>query len=98
MEITLRKTLGMDETEFCHLLNIEPRTLRRWETRQASPQGPALKTIAGLEEAIGRHPGRSVFLIDYIRNASAVGGLAYLLVRLLEDCHTLRGPGFTEKS
>jgi hypothetical protein len=64
METTVRITLEMDKNEFCHLLKIESRTLRRWEARQSAPQGAALQTITGLEKAIGGHPGRSNFSIS----------------------------------
>jgi transcriptional regulator with XRE-family HTH domain len=85
METNLRALLHMTEEEFCRLLNTDLRTLRRWEAHQTVPGGAALQTIAGLEEAIRRHPERSDFLVDYIRSASAVGGLSYLLVRLFDD-------------
>lgn len=85
MEMTLRSKLNMTEEEFCRLLNIDLRTLRRWEAHQAGPAGAALQTLAGLEEALRRHPERSDFLVEYIRSSSAVGGLAYLLVRLFDD-------------
>jgi transcriptional regulator with XRE-family HTH domain len=85
MEIALRSMLRMTEEEFCRLLNTDLRTLRRWEAHQTVPQGAALQALAGLEEAIRRHPEKLDFLIDYIRSASAVGGLSYLLVRLFDD-------------
>ncbi len=85
MENTLRISLHMTEEEFCRLLGIDLRTLRRWEAHQGAPAGAALQTIAGLEEALRRHPERSDFLVEYIRSASAVGGVSYLLVRLFDD-------------
>jgi transcriptional regulator with XRE-family HTH domain len=88
MEMNLRSLLRMTEEEFCRLLNTDLRTLRRWEAHQSTPGGAALQTLAGLEEAIRRHPERSDFLVEYIRSASAVGGLSYLLVRLFDDLST----------
>lgn len=82
MIIPLRDMLHMTEDEFCRLLNVDRRFLRRWEASGAAPHGVALQICAGLEEAVRRHPGEAI--IRYIRNASAVGGISYLLVLLLD--------------
>jgi hypothetical protein len=72
----------MTEEEFCRLLNIGLRSLRRWEASGDDPRGTASQVCAGLEEAVRRHPGEAI--VRYIRGASAVGGISYLIVKLLD--------------
>jgi transcriptional regulator with XRE-family HTH domain len=81
----LRELLGMDDSGLCRLLNVDKRTLARWEASGGPFGGTGFQVCAGLEEAFLRHPERSVFLASYIRTASAVGGLSYLLVKMFED-------------
>ena len=81
MKIPVRDKLGMSEEQFCRLLHIDVRTLKRWEAFGAAPRGPALQVCAGLEEAIARHPGEAIPRM--VRTCSAVGGVSYLIVKLL---------------
>jgi hypothetical protein len=80
----LRSALGMDKSAFARLLCCDARTLTRWEDG-ATPSGPASAVVAGIGEALKRHEGKADQLIMLIREAVEVGGLSYLVVRLLDS-------------
>jgi putative transcriptional regulator len=55
MAATARKSLGMSQTDFAHLLGVSTRTLQEWEQGRRSPTGAArtlLKIAAKNPEAV----------------------------------------------
>ncbi|MFH1841576.1 MAG: helix-turn-helix transcriptional regulator [bacterium] len=84
-EVTVfRTTFGFSEKELAKFLNVDPRTVRAWENGETPPKETAVQVMAGLQEAWRRSNGSSV-LVSYVRNAMSIGGLAYLLVKLIDD-------------
>lgn len=80
----LRGRLRMEPAQFAALLGVDPRTVQRWEAGEARPTGTAEAVMIGLRESLDKRPGAAPMLVRAIRDASAVGGLAYLIVRLFD--------------
>jgi DNA-binding transcriptional regulator YiaG len=84
-EVTdLRTRLKMDKTTFAKFLGTDVRTVTRWEKGEATPSGPAEAVMVGVRESIQKQ-GDADAIIKVILGAVAVGGLAYLLVKLLDS-------------
>ncbi len=81
----LRTVLQMSPAEYAKLLGVDERTVSRWEAGRAIPAGCSAEVIAGLTEAFQRHPEREEELRAFIRRAGGVGGISYILVRLLDN-------------
>lgn len=81
---SLRKRLGMLEGEFSQLLAVSPRTVYRWEAGNNEAVGTAGAVLRAVHEVLTRHPTYGQQVIDLLVRASKVGGLAYLLIFLLE--------------
>ncbi len=82
---TLRERLGMEVSDFAKLLGVDARSVRRWEGGQARPTGSAEAVMTGLDESLNRAPEAAAAIVALVVGAAAVGGLAYLLVKLIED-------------
>lgn len=83
--LALRKELDLSLLGFSKLLNTDPRTLQRWENGQTTPSGTAQAVIAALTEALNTSPLERKATIEFIKNANAVGGISYILVKLLRS-------------
>lgn len=80
----LRERLGMDVAAFAKLMGVDARTVRRWEAGQARPTGSAEAVMSGIEESLNKDPAFSEVLVGVLVGAAAVGGLAYVLVKLID--------------
>lgn len=80
----IRADYQMDQGEFARLLGADVRTVNRWELGTATPSGSSLAVLAGLREAINSSavPG---LIAQRCREWAAVGGVAYVLVRLMRN-------------
>jgi transcriptional regulator with XRE-family HTH domain len=81
---SLRERLGMEVVEFAKLLGVDARTVRRWESGDARPTGSAEAVMNGISAGLDRDPATAEKIISMLAGAAAVGGLAYLIVKLLE--------------
>ena len=82
----LRVHLAMDEREFALLLGCDHRTLKKWESGTIAPSGPAKDIVAALYEMRSRCDDRKwPVLAAYIKSAVCTGGLAYLIIKLLDN-------------
>ena len=81
---TLRQKLAMDMTEFSKLLNVDHRSISRWEKGDAKPTAACEGVMVGIIEALRKYPAHEAQFLELIRTANAVGGLAYLIVKLFE--------------
>ena len=84
----LRLKLGMDVPEFARLMGVDARTVVRWESGKASPKGAAEAVMTGLREALDRDTADQV--VKFVLGAAAVGGVAYLLVKLFDHLGSKR--------
>lgn len=80
----LRDRLGMDPASFAKLLGVDARTVRRWESGDARPTGSADAVLCGIEESLDKDPRTAGKLVKLLAGAAAVGGLAYVLVKLFD--------------
>ena len=80
-----RERLGLSQTDFANLLGVDARSVRRWESGQGTPTGAALAVLNGLHQAMEaeERKGNQASLLAIIAGAAAVGGLAFLLYKLL---------------
>ena len=74
----------MDSTQFAKLLDVDVRTVQRWETDLAKPTGAAEAVLIGIREKLDRDPKTADQVIKFVLAAAAVGGLAYLLIKLFD--------------
>lgn len=82
---TFREGLGLSQSDFASLLGVDARSVRRWEAGHGTPTGAALAVLNGLHQAVEveRRKGNLDELIRVVVTAAAVGGLAFLLYKLL---------------
>ena len=79
----IRERLGLDYEEFAKLLGVTSRSVRRWEL-EGTPEkipGSAADILAALRFGLEKDSEK---LIKFIASVVAIGGLAFLLTKLLE--------------
>jgi transcriptional regulator with XRE-family HTH domain len=80
----LRDRLGLSQTQFARLVGVDVRSVLRWESGEGPrPKGSAAAVLSGIREKLEGDPRRAKKVIELLAGAAAVGGLAYLLVKLL---------------
>ena len=79
-----RVQLGLSQSEFGKLLGVETRSVSRWENGTSRPTGSAEAILSGLKEKFEKDPGSFPQIRDLIAGAVGVGGLAYLIVKMLD--------------
>jgi len=84
----LRSRLGLSVPDFARLVGVEPRTVYRWESSGSGkglrPSGPAEAVLSGLASKVEGGNG-SNDVIKFLRGVVAIGGLAYLITKLLDE-------------
>jgi len=80
----LRQRLGIDVAAFAKLMGVDARTVRRWEAGKARPTGSADAVMTGIDESLNKDPDFAQTLAGILVGAAAVGGLAYVLVKLID--------------
>jgi transcriptional regulator with XRE-family HTH domain len=83
----LRKRLGLSQSGFAQLVGADLRSVIRWENGAASPSGAPAAVLTALQTALSKSE-KPEDLISFVLKATAVGGLAYLLITLLEEATT----------
>jgi DNA-binding transcriptional regulator YiaG len=81
----LRHRMGLDPAGFAKVVGVDARTVARWELGAAHPTGAAEAVLFALREKLNKDPAHAEKVIAFIVGAAAVGGLAYLLVKLLDE-------------
>ena len=75
----------MSRGDLAKVLGVDARTVGRWETPGGSrPTGAAAAVLSGLREKLTKDPGEASAVVKVLIAAAAVGGLAYLIVKLLD--------------
>lgn len=79
----VRDLFAMEQGEFARFMNVDNRTVLRWETGIAAPAGSAIAILRGLEEGFmtARDPLR---FMNIVRSSVGIGGVAYLIVKLTQ--------------
>lgn len=81
----LRKRLGLDRSAFARLVGVDARTVSRWESEKGPrPKGAAAAVVTGIREQLEGDPKSAKKVVRTLAGAAAVGGLAYLMVKLLK--------------
>ncbi|MEX1362071.1 MAG: hypothetical protein AB1Z98_03045 [Nannocystaceae bacterium] len=80
----LRKRLQMTRAQFARLCGVDARTVVRWETPDGPrPTGAAAAVMTAIQEKLDADPGDAKKVVRFLAGAAAVGGLAYVLLKLL---------------
>lgn len=91
----LRAALQLTQVEFARLVGADVRSVARWEALGAKPSGGSKVVIAVLAYYLEKRPENEVEFRRLMSSYAALGGLAYMLVDLMERALT---DGKTEKS
>jgi putative transcriptional regulator len=83
-----RARLKLTQPAFAQLIGVDLRTVIRWEMGTATPSGPGAAVLTGLQASLKNAAGNADSIVDILVKAAAIGGLAYLLMTLLEDAKT----------
>lgn len=92
---SLRSRLKMSRAQFARLTGVDVRTVARWESPDGPrPTGAGAAVLRAIVEAIALRPHveDKNLLIESIRRDVEIGGLSYLLVRLLQERRVEREP------
>ena len=80
----LRGRMSLSQAEFAKLLGVDVRSVIRWEDPEGpQPKGSAAQILAGIREQLEREPNNADKVLKVLASAAAVGGLAYLVMKLL---------------
>jgi transcriptional regulator with XRE-family HTH domain len=83
-EITeLRQRLGTDRVEFAKIIGVDLRSVSRWERGQVGPTGSSLAVMLALREKLDVDPAKAEEVRKLVYSAAGLGGLAYLILKLL---------------
>jgi DNA-binding XRE family transcriptional regulator len=80
----IRAELGMTTSEFARFLEVNQRTVQKWEQGESNPTGPAAALMTGILHQLEQDKRRKSSVIKFITTTAAIGGVAYLLVKLFE--------------
>lgn len=88
---SMRRRLNLSQAEFAKLLGVDVRSVSRWENGESKPTGAAEAVMAGLKEKLDRDPDSTQKIVSAIAAAVAIGGLAYLIIKLFDTLTTEGG-------
>lgn len=83
--LALRERLGVDRPVLARIVGVDTRTIFRWEAGDVHPSGPAEGVLTGLREALRASPDTADEVVHFVVGAASIGGLAYLMLKLLES-------------
>jgi hypothetical protein len=72
-------------SEFAKLMAVDTRSVTRWESGTAHPTSASESVLLAIHEKLDKDPGDAERIVQFIVGASRVGGLAYVLVRLMDQ-------------
>ena len=93
--LALRARLQLTQGEFARLVGADIRSVARWESSRAKPSGGSRVVITVLSYFLEKRPENEVAVRDLLTSYARLGGLAYMIVDLIERVLT---DGKTEKS
>ena len=51
---TLRKKMGLNQTQFAHKIGVHLQTISRWERGEMTPRGLALKALERMKNRVAK--------------------------------------------
>ncbi|MEE9384662.1 MAG: hypothetical protein V3V08_14755 [Nannocystaceae bacterium] len=82
----LRDQLSVNRSQFAKLVGVDARTVMRWESTDGPrPKGSSAAVLTAIRERLEADPTGAPKLIQFLVGAAAVGGLAYILIKLLSS-------------
>ena len=91
--IEFRNRLELNRTQFAKFLAVDVRSVMRWEKGLCCPTGTPEAVLSGFKEKLDKNPESLPAVRELVDGAVAVGGLAYLIVKLLDSIHLDREGG-----
>jgi|GEM_PF-3122923 len=82
--IEFRNLLGLDRSQFAKFLSVDTRSVIRWEKGLNKPTGTPEAILSGFREKIKKDPDSLPAIRNLISGSIEVGGLAYLIVKILD--------------
>ena len=79
----LRQRLGSDRIAFAKIVGVDLRTVSRWEAGKVAPTGSSLAVMLALQEKLSVDPAKAEEVRKLVASAAGMGGLAYLVLKLL---------------
>lgn len=83
--IGLRHRLGVGQRLFARIVGTDTRTVSRWETNDSTPSGTSEAVLIAIREKLDTDPANAERVVRFIVDAASVGGLSYLLLKLLDE-------------
>lgn len=76
----LRTALALTEPQLARLLDVDPRSIARWESGSTEPTASARAVLVGLRRALEENPDH---VREVVTDVLEVGGLGLLIEKLL---------------
>jgi transcriptional regulator with XRE-family HTH domain len=80
----MRNRLNLNQADFAKLLGVDIRSVNRWENGLSRPTGSAEAILSALKKKLDTDPDSTQRILTTIGAAVAIGGLAYLIIKLLD--------------
>jgi len=87
----LRDKFGLSQFDFAQVIGADVRSVVRWEAGASQPSGSAKEIMIALEIGISKESMREN-LVKLVTDASAIGGLGFLLLTLFEAALNAKNP------
>lgn len=85
MNVTeLRSRLALTQVEFARLVGADVRSVARWEAQRSRPTGGSRVVIQVLRVFLEKRPEDEADLKILLARYASIGGLAYMIVDLIE--------------
>lgn len=81
----MRTRLNLSQTNLAKLLGVDVRSVNRWENGESRPTSSAEAILNGIKEKLESDPDSADQILRTIGAAVAIGGLAYLILKLLDE-------------
>ena len=80
----IREHMRMSRAEFARLLNVDARSVYRWENGESVPSGSAESVLLGVRQALSTRNDKVTKALAVIGGLAALGGLGLLINKLIE--------------
>ena len=81
----MRNRLNLSQADFAKLLGVDIRSVNRWENGISRPTGSAEAILSAIREKLDKDPDSASQILALIGMVVAIGGLAYLIIKLLDE-------------
>jgi len=76
--------MRMSPAEFARLLNVDVRSVYRWESGESTPSGTAESVLLGIRQAMAAGTDKVANALAIVGGLAVLGGLGLLVHKLIE--------------